>query len=38
MAVLPLKLNKEKSSTARKDILLDLTEKNWIGILGDNAI
>lgn len=37
MAVLPLKLNKE-TSTERTDILLVLTERNWLGILGDNSI
>lgn len=37
MAVLPLKVNKE-TSDVRKDILLDVANKNWLSVLGDNAI
>lgn len=37
MLISPPKFNKE-TSTERQGILLILTERNWIGILGDNAL
>lgn len=37
MAIVPLKVNKETSDVS-KDIILAVVNKNWLSILGDNAI